>query len=316
MHSPVYLAICTVSLSSMLWLGAPGLTSTVLGSTLAIAVLGVPHGGLDHWTGRRLLRERFKDHWWAIFFPAYLLVGLVFALGWIAAPTTSVVLFFLISAWHFGREDQQASNRSARWSSTERAARHVAAVAVGGLVIWVPALARPDEMRSLLQMIVPAESIDSAIRIVDATRMVASVLVPLAIGFIIASLVESPLALERWVPVATVAIAIFAPILISFSVYFCGWHSWLGLQRLRREESLSVAQFVRHVAPLSVAAILGVAVAGWWLQGAAVDSILQGQTSPSLRIVFIGLSAIAVPHLLLHELDSSIDRSPSIQEVC
>lgn len=301
MHSPVYLAICTASIGVMLLFGSPELSSMVLIAALAIAVLGVPHGGLDHWTGRRLLKDRFGDRWWAVFFPIYLLIGLAFALGWFAFPTVTVLIFYLISAWHFGREEQQVDNYKVGSSRIGQAFQHVIATAVGGLIIWVPAAVRPEEMQSLLRLIVPTDDVETSVRIVDVTQFFASFLLPLASAIVIVRLVKLPSDCYRWVPLATVAVAILTPILISFSIYFCAWHSWQGLQRLRRDESLSIGEFLVCVAPLSVAAIFGVAAAGWWMQGGAGESFFDGQSSSTIRTVFIGLSAIAVPHLFLHE---------------
>jgi len=303
MHSPVYLAICAATLVGLLIIGTPDLNSMVFASAMAIAVLGVPHGGLDHWTGRRLLHSRFVDGWWIVFFPVYLFVGLVFAVGWFVIPTITVVSFFLISAWHFGREDQRANPQSEIASRTRQVLGHIFATALGGLVIWVPAIARPEEMQSLLSLIVPANGVEPVNRIFEVTRFIAVCLIPLATLIVIARLIKSPRDCNRWVPLATAAIAIYMPILISFSIYFCGWHSWQGLQRLRQDESLTAGQFVRCVSPLSIAAIIGVAAAGLWLQGWSAELLPERQTFSSLRTVFIGLSAIAVPHLLLHEFD-------------
>jgi hypothetical protein len=126
-------------------------------------------------------------------------------------------------------------------------------------------------------------------------------LIPVSFAVVFVRLVKSRSNCDRWVPLATIAIAILTPILISFTIYFCAWHSWQGLQRLRRDESLPIGDFLRCVAPLSVAAISGVVSAGWCMQGGAAESFFAGQSSSPLRSVFIGLSAIAVPHLFLHE---------------
>jgi beta-carotene 15,15'-dioxygenase len=288
--------------------GTPDLASTVFVAAIAIAILGVPHGGLDHWTGRRLLSRQFPHRWWLVFFPAYLLIGLLFGIGWFLFPMTTVILFFLISAWHFGREDQQTvASRiaSARLSSAQD---HLAATSVGGLVIWIPSLVRPDEMQRLLCLIVPATKSEAVVSIVGATQIIAVCLVPLAICIVVHRLFTTPASSLAWVPLATSSISIYAPILISFSIYFCGWHSWQGLQRLRRNESLTTYDFIRSVAPLSVAAVLGIVSTRWWLRAWPVELISSGQTSATLQTLFIGLSAIAVPHLLLHEFDSRLAR--------
>ena len=320
MHSPVYLTICAASVGGMLLFGAPDLSSMVFSLALAIAVLGVPHGGLDHWTGRRLLQHRWGNHWWAVFFPAYLLVGFTFAIGWFVMPTITVLAFFLISAWHFGREEQIASECKPSFQTQPHSRahwllQHLVAIAMGGLVIWSAAIARPDEMVSLLSLIVPTNGAVSSIEIIAYTQWPAAFLVPVAATMGLRQLVRSPRDCESWVPVATAMVAICLPILVSFAIYFCAWHSWQGLQRLRRSESLTVTQFVRYTAPLSVAAILGVIASAWWMQGTLPTPTLGNQNSASLQTVFIGLSAIAVPHLFLHELDARRVRSTSRQEV-
>jgi len=320
MHSPVYLAICTATLFAALLFGNPDLQTMVIIAAIAIAVLGVPHGGLDHWTGRRLLEDRWGNHWWAIFFPAYLLVGFAFAIGWFVIPTITVLAFFLISAWHFGREEQIAGEYEDRFQTQSRSLAHwllqnLIAIAMGGLVIWIAAIARPDEMVSLLSLIIPADGAASSIEIVGYTQWLAALLVPLAAVTGLTQLVRSPRDSASWVPVGTAMVAICLPILVSFAIYFCGWHSWQGLQRLRRSESLNVAQFILYTAPLSVAAILGVIAAAWWTQGTLPTRALGDQTSASLQAVFIGLSAIAVPHLFLHEFDASRARLTSRHEV-
>jgi Brp/Blh family beta-carotene 15,15'-monooxygenase len=90
-----------------------------------------------------------------------------------------------------------------------------------------------------------------------------------------------------------VLFAIASP-LVSFLVYFCGWHSARGLQRLRRELGESWPELARSLAPLTVGAIALVGLAAWLVLGGA------GWNGTLIRATFVGLSAVAVPHLLLH----------------
>lgn len=70
-------------------------------AAIAIAVVGVPHGGLDHWVGRRKLEPRLGWLWMPTFFDVYFFVAAL----WRALPTPIIIAFFFISAWHFGREE-------------------------------------------------------------------------------------------------------------------------------------------------------------------------------------------------------------------
>jgi Brp/Blh family beta-carotene 15,15'-monooxygenase len=90
-----------------------------------------------------------------------------------------------------------------------------------------------------------------------------------------------------------VLFAVASP-LVSFPVYFCGWHSSRGLERLRRELGESWPEMARSLAPLTVGAIALIGLAAWLVLGGA------GWNGTLIRATFVGLSAVAVPHLLLH----------------
>ncbi len=296
----LYLAICIASIGAALLLPAPDVTSLVYGAALAIAIVGVPHGGLDHWTGRRLLRPYSSQRWWLMFFPGYLTIAITFAAGWWIAPVLTVVLFFVASAWHFGREDGKVRSSELADTTSES---HLAAIAVGGLIVWIPALLRGDEMRTLLSSIVPAIGPDVTQQIVAITQVIAILLVPIALGIILSRIVNNSGRFDPWIPLATIALAATTPILLSFTVYFCAWHSVHGLQRLQREEGLSNTQFIQSIAPLSILATVGIAFAGWYFQdiAAALKSGTLTNQQAILQTLFIGLSSIAIPHLILHE---------------
>ena len=90
-----------------------------------------------------------------------------------------------------------------------------------------------------------------------------------------------------------VLLAVASP-LVSFPIYFCGWHSMRGLARLRRELGESWPELARSLAPLTVGAIALIGLAAWLVLGGA------GWNGTLIRATFVGLSAVAVPHLLLH----------------
>ena len=299
--SAFYIVICVAVMAALRLLGAPEFSVLVYVAAFLVAILGVPHGGLDHWTGRRLLASRFRDSWWMMFFPGYLAVGLAVAFSWFVFPLATVLGFFLLSAWHFGREDQHR-NRMGEKSEGPCSAivEHFSAIALGGLVIWIPALVRVEEMTWMLRMIVPANDAGAVEKIVFFTRSIAVILCPIALVACVLQLRREVQDFNAWVPVATAGIAAIAPILVSFTAYFCLWHSILGLSRLRSQEGLTASQFVASILPLSVMAVAGVVAAGWFFRQSLGTSSI-GTNPHSLQTLFIGLSAIAVPHLVLHE---------------
>ena len=90
-----------------------------------------------------------------------------------------------------------------------------------------------------------------------------------------------------------VLFAVASP-LVSFPVYFCAWHSARGLGRLRVELGESWPRLARSLAPLTFGAIALVGLATWLVLGGT------GWNDTLLRATFVGLSAVAIPHLLLH----------------
>lgn len=285
---------------------------------LAICLIGVPHGGLDHWKGRRWLQPTVGPFWAPIFFGGYLMVGCAVVAGWIWFPVTTVLGFFAISAWHFGREDQHLRQLDANSTSnndvetrspTTAFEQHLTALALGGIVIWVPAVARPAEMQRMLSNLIPGHNPDIPLAIVGFTTFAAAFLLPCGCWF----------ALRQWsIPErrpaiiaasATGLLAATAPIICSFTIYFCGWHSIRGLQRLRGEEQLSWNEMVLRIAPMSLGATFFMAAIALYIQQTAlsVADPASIQQSTGLKMLFVGLSAIAVPHLFLHELCETDD---------
>ncbi|MEL6105250.1 MAG: Brp/Blh family beta-carotene 15,15'-dioxygenase [Planctomycetota bacterium] len=281
----VVVACLTVATASVIGISfPPGWVSISL--AIGVATIGIPHGGLDHWTGRRLLESRFGRAWPLVFFPGYLAVALLIATGWFYAPLATALLFFLISAWHFGVEDDRSISHY-EWIN------HVASIAMGGLVIWIPMLFQSDEIRVTLRSIIPDQLSLSADRIVDVAQWMSLAFIPLAVVAIAVDFYSRRF--NRFVRNSAFAtLFCVADPLISFGIYFCLWHSVRGLNRLKTEHELTTLQLARAAAPLSLGAI------GLALFGLCIWSPAQPLAAATYRTLFVSLSAMAVPHLVLH----------------
>lgn len=288
MHAPTYTIACLISIGLFAMVRSSIEPAAMAGvAAVLIAAIGVPHGGLDHWVGRRKLKPKLGHLWMPTFFGSYLTVAVLVAILWVAFPAATIVTFVVISAWHFGRED--TLRMTGGWGS------HLIATATGGVVIWVPAIVRPAEMRSLL-LPLTGGSIDSAEMTVWVTAWIAAVMLPLAW---FAWWQRTRSVHEGMLFPVTVLAASVLPILVSFTLYFCGWHSIRGLKRLRRSENLEWLEFGFAVAPLSVLAVIGITATGMCVGGISALTLTD---SSILQMTFIGLASIAVPHVAVHEL--------------
>jgi len=271
-----------------------GVTAGVL--VALVALIGLPHGAADHRFARPRLEPVLGMTWLPVFLAGYLAVAVLVVCGWFVAPAATIVAFFLASAWHFGQEEP-------RLAVGPRSLRQVLRFARGGLVIWTPLVFHARDVAAILGLTAPGGSGPAIQQAISLLTACAWIMLPLA---------AAAWTLQGWaasrssgrrrrvllndnalVASLVVLFAVASP-LVSFPVYFCGWHSARGLKRLRRELGESWPELVRSLAPLTVGAIALVGLAAWLVLGGA------GWNGTLIRATFVGLSAVAVPHLLLH----------------
>ena len=291
-----------------------GVTAGVL--AVLVALIGLPHGAADHRFARPRLEPVLGLAWLPVFLGGYLVVAMLVVCGWFVAPAATVVAFFLASAWHFGQEEP-------RLLVGPRGLRPVFRFARGGLVIWTPLVFHARDVAAILGLAAPGGSgpaIHHALSLLTACAWIMLPIAAVAWTFQLLAAARTPqglagsrstgrrrrvlLADNALVGSLVVLFAVANP-LVSFPVYFCGWHSARGLERLRRELGESWSELARSLAPMTVGAIALVGLAAWLVLGGA------GWNGTLIRATFVGLSAVAVPHLLLHgiaPLCESFDR--------
>ena len=73
---------------------------------LLILSIGISHGSLDNVKGRKLF-QILEINNFNIFYLAYILIALIIIILWIFIPYVSLIIFFMIASYHFGKEDTQ-----------------------------------------------------------------------------------------------------------------------------------------------------------------------------------------------------------------
>jgi len=273
---------------------------------LLVALIGLPHGAGDH----RLARSRFEPilgpGWWGVFLVGYLAIAVAVVLGWFVAPAATIILFFFASAWHFGQEEPELlpCPRDAKFL------RLVFRVARGGLVIWVPVVFQTDEVVRILSLTAPrgfASEIRWAVDVLVVCSWVMLSIEAVAVGWQALSIIVSEgrrrriLSLDVLMIASLVTMFAWMNPVVGFLVYFCGWHSVRGLRRLRRELGESWWEMAITLAPMTLLSVV--------LIGFATFFVLQASTwdDTLIRATFVGLSSVAVPHMLFHAADPVID---------
>ncbi|MGY1831283.1 beta-carotene 15,15'-dioxygenase, Brp/Blh family [Geodermatophilus sp. SYSU D01180] len=263
-------------------------------------LLGLPHGAADHLgTGGRLKRPTLVALGYAA----------VAAAGWLlfrAAPGPALVVFVLVSTWHFGTgETAFADLRAGR--PVQRQA--TASVVLGALVLLVPLARGADAAAPVVAAVVPGSSG------VLPTALVVTVLVTVLPAA--AALGAERLLAGRWLEAAEVAVllvlVLVVPPFAAFGVWFGCWHAVRHVARLVAADPANADDLARGrlrgplrrfaaaaalptLAVLAVLALLWPAAGGW-----------RGSLATALPV----LAALTLPHaLVVARLDRTARRDP------
>ena len=250
--------------------------AAVLG--VLVATLGLPHGALDPLIARRAGLWR-TPLGFAGFNLGYLAIVALVVGVWLLAPTASLVGFLVVSGIHFGAD----------WNG----GRSVVLRSLTGVgLLTLPAFAHHDEVAGIYRTLAGTGG-----------GVVADVQSWLGPAAIVAMLIGAALALRRRptdaleILLAT-TLALVAPPLIFFALYFCALHSARHLRHGFAEERgsgrLAVLITVAYtVVPIVAVGILTAVFVGDFAPG---GSLADGWI---IRLVFIGLAALTVPHMIV-----------------
>ena len=263
--------------------------SAYLLALVFILVIGLPHGATDHLLFRQLVRERGKPVSMGRFYMVY--VGLVLAYGvlWALLPLPALILFLLVSIYHFGQSNWN-------YLAPRAWAMHLS---WGAFVLFVPVVWHFEESREILKTMLRQELpvLSQGVKIIVVT-----VLLLLNQGLIIEKIIRKKLG--TWVGILEsvnlwILLGMFLalPLLLGFSLYFAGWHALSSsldqIAFFRRDNrGFGVRQYIRAAAPFTLMALLGLL-----LLYVAWSNMAPGVLEPGLLFMFI--AAVTLPHMLL-----------------
>lgn len=241
-----------------------------------IVVVGVPHGAVDP---AYLSLPRHTSRWraWAGFAARYLALAAAVLTLWLVWPAAGLGAFLAMSALHFSGDAARGATRATR-------------ALQGTAVIVLPALWHSVETEATLGYLAGGAAAAHCLSVLRPLTL------PVAFGLGLAALVELRRGhvLVAAEAAATVIVAVTAPPLVGFTVYFCGMHSARHLLRTADRVHLSW----RQLALLACLPLLGTVATGFvaWrlLAHLPVDVVM-------IRVVFIGLAALTVPHMAVVE---------------
>lgn len=276
------LVFCAIALTSVAFIFlAGGLSASlqVAWAAALIALLGVPHGALDAVFARTLFGvSDFKG--WALFSLLYCGVAASVVGIWFVVPTVFLAAFLVSSALHFGGDPQHGARMPTR-------------LLYGGAVIVLPALRHSAELQQLLGWVAgPASA-------AHITPLLEQLAVPWLAATVVGCALQvmtSKLAGLEWAALALLAVV--APPLVAFTIYFCAMHS--PRHALKTLAHLSDRETRRAVALAlwpSLAVWMAMAMTLWLVNGRQLQP--WSDQAAVIQVTFVGLAALTLPHMLL-----------------
>ncbi len=246
----------------------------------AVVFIGLPHGAMDGalavhfgWMGRPGKA--------AAFLLTYVGLAALVVAAWAVAPVLSFIAFLAISIYHFGRGDASA-NPFGQIT--------VESIARGGVVIGGISQVHRSEVNDVFQTLVGIDTTGVWL-FLDAVVVVSLVCIAEVLLFKDRS-ERAAFAIELS---ALFLLFLVVPPLLGFAVYFCFVHSYRHFSSMRGVLRTTVSS-LRITQTTVVFSLLTWAVG---LVALAQLSSTVGVEPALLKVVFVGLAALTVPHMIL-----------------
>ncbi len=255
-----------------------------------VAVLGIPHGAVDHLVVEAI-EGRSSGRW--SFVRNYVLAMAGVGLVWLAAPPLALALFLVLSVHHFGQSDlaylqlPRPNQLAVQWSR-------------GLFLVGLPLVAHLPTVAPIVERLGGGDPA-SWTWLADRWWLWAALLVAqhIAVGLVAGRTTADPLTLRREAVSVAALTALFLTTdpLVGFAVYFGLWHSLahlLVLADLLGTRPKPVRSVARLAAPLTAVSLVGLGVV-------AGGIALAGRTDLLVPVVFVFVSMVTVPHMVVVE---------------
>ena len=259
-----------------------------------ILILGVSHGALDNFRGKNLFHPMFKKNWYFFFYPAYILLSLMVIFCWTIFPAITLLLFLVVASYHFGEEDLRFFFKGRGYFFNLVSFLKGALIITlsfhyshGTTVIFFEYLMVPqieyEKLTEFKSLLFSANLIFLIISLIYLLRK--------QINKLVLILFEIILILLSFV---------YLPLILAFSMYFCFLHSSkhiIGLARQLDSQNTrnGLKLFIVKAIPLTLLTAVFAFLALYFLDQNINENII--------KVIFIGLASLTLPHILLEILD-------------
>lgn len=284
---PLLLKFLIVGLSLALYHGIDWEAGQYVFGILLMATVGIPHGATDHLLHNYKRKGEIRQEVPLHFTLRYLGLMSLYALLWFLLPVPALILFLLISAYHFG-ETQWVTAVSEAPLALKRSLYLAWGAALLGTLFYV----YPEQTIFYLSYFVPHSILKNSIAQLPWLIGI-STFAWLLIGWRYAALRDWGRQLLD--AVILLALIMGSDLLVAFLVFFGLWHSLdaighqvKGLRAVK--PNISWRDFARYAFPLSIVSLLGIALllSAWFYWGDNLSLV---------TLFFIAVSVLTLPHI-------------------
>ena len=256
-----------------------------------ILIIGISHGSLDNIKGTKLLKLfGYKSS--VLFYSIYLIISLSIIILWLILPNTVLLLFLIVAAFHFGKEDTVFAFKR-RFFIPE-----ILFFFKGSSVIIAPLLFQRDATNMIfktLNFYVFESSIFN-----DQFLMIILFLSFLSSIYISSNKDSDNKALMIMDFLSLIILNFFLTPVLAFTLYFCFLHSIRHsitlIFELDKFFNAGLKKFISKAFPLTLITSIVFLITIYFLNNFyKLDEAIY-------KVVFIGLASLTFPHILLEYL--------------
>ena len=294
-HSFIFFLFCNIF--SLIAFKINNFTLPPLICLFLILSIGISHGSLDNIKGRKLF-QILKINNFSIFYFSYILISLIVIILWVFVPYISLIIFFIVASYHFGKEDSQFLIIENSYYN------QFLFFLKGSLIIFAPMYFHFEETIFIFKLLlIENETFYNFLDLMESNKI--------TLYCIIISSLANILLFNKNLELKKLAIFLdyfsiliinyyFSP-LVAFTIYFCFLHSIrhsISLMSELDENDLSngFKIFVKKASPLTIITAI------FFVIGLYLVNNTYNFDSAIFKIIFIGLASLTFPHILLEYL--------------
>ncbi len=286
-HSIIFFNFCILIVPFYLMLNY----EPIILCLFTILIIGISHGSLDNIKGRELLKSfGYKSN--SFFYLSYLMISLLLIILWLILPNTTLFLFLVVAAFHFGKED------TVFYFKKKFLMSEILFFLKGSSVIIAPLLFQKDATNTIFKTL--------NFNVFESTIFNNQFLIILLILSFLSSIYISNkqnIELKALMIMdfsSLIILNIFLTPILAFTLYFCFLHSIRHsislIFELDKSFKVGFKKFVSKAIPLTV--ITGVI----FLIAIYVLNNFYMLDEAIYKVIFIGLASLTFPHILLEYL--------------